>query len=256
MTAPVVPFGARVRAFWRRRDVRGVFLTWLVLTVLLCAFSFVPARIMGTAASPTKQAIESTMTVFTLAASPVAALVWAIALYSLLKWRHRGSVPPPDGPALRSHGLATGIWVGLSSVLCLFLLAWGFVEMQSLAAPAQAADPLVVNVTGQQWVWNFTYPQQGGVQSDQLYLPVDRPVVFHVTSEDVIHSFWVVQLGVKVDANPGHVTQTSVTPDRVGTYDIRCAELCGLLHADMETQAHVVSATDFTSWLRSTGGQH
>ena len=254
MSAPV-PFGARVQAWSRRREVRGVFLTWLVMTVLLCLFAFVPARIMGTPASPTKQAIETTMTVFTLAAAPVAALVWAIALYSLIRWRHRGSGPPPDGPALRTSGIASGLWVGVSSLLCLFLLVWGFVEMQSLSASASASDPLVVDVTGNQWVWDFTYPKEGGVQSDQLYLPVDRPVVFHVTSNDVIHSFWVVQLGIKVDANPGKVTETSVTPDRIGTYDVRCAELCGLLHADMETQAHVVSATDFTSWLRATGGQ-
>ena len=253
MTAPVVPFGARVGAFVRRKDVRGVFLTWLALTVLLCLFSFVPARLMGTPASPTKQAIETTMTVFTLAASPVAALVWAIALYSLVKWRHRGSVPPPDGPALRSHGLATGIWVGVSSVLCLFLLAWGFVEMQSLAAPAQAADPLVVNVTGQQWVWTFSYPGQGRVESDQLYLPVNRPVLFHVTSNDVVHSFWVVQMGIKVDANPGMTTTTNVTPNRLGTFDVRCAELCGLLHADMETSVHVVTPSGYRSWLRSAG---
>jgi cytochrome c oxidase subunit 2 len=235
--------------------VRGVFVIWLVLTVLLCLFSFVPARLMGTPASPTKQAVETTMTVFTLAASPVAALVWAIALYSLIRWRHRGAGPPPDGPALRTSTPASALWLGLSSVLCLFLVVWGFVEMQSVAASASEPDPLVVDVTGQQWVWDFSYPGQGGVESDQLYLPVDRPVVFHVTSKDVIHSFWVVQLGIKVDANPGQVTQTSVTPDRIGVYDVRCAELCGLLHADMETQAHVVSAPDFTSWLRATGGQ-
>jgi cytochrome c oxidase subunit 2 len=70
----------------------------------------------------------------------------------------------------------------------------------------------------------------------------------------VVHSFWVVQLGIKVDANPGQMTKTSVVPDKVGTYDVRCAELCGLLHADMETSAHVVSGADFTSWIAANGG--
>jgi len=78
---------------------------------------------------------------------------------------------------------------------------------------------------------------------------VNRPVVFHVTSKDVIHSFWVVQMGIKIDANPGEVTKTGVVPDRLGTFDVRCAELCGLLHAHMETQAHVVSTTDFAAWI-------
>ena len=71
-------------------------------------------------------------------------------------------------------------------------------------------------MTGQQWVWTFSYPQNGNVESDQLYLPVNRPVVFNVHSEDVIHSFWVVQMGIKVDANPGETTKTSVLPDRLG----------------------------------------
>ena len=110
-------------------------------------------------------------------------------------------------------------------------------------------------MTGQQWVWTFSYPQNGNVESDQLYLPVNRPVVFYVHSEDVIHSFWVVQLGIKVDANPGETTKTSVCPDRIGNYDVRCAELCGLLHADMETNAHVVRPTDFNRWLADNGAR-
>ena len=60
-----------------------------------------------------------------------------------------------------------------------------------------------MDVTGQQWTWTFDYPDSGGVGSDTLYLPVNQRVVFHVTSKDVIHSFWIVQMGVKVDANPG-----------------------------------------------------
>ncbi len=248
------PYGHRARRWLRRPEAKGILGIWAVLTVALILFAFVPARLMGAAASPTKQAVEDTMTVFSLAAAPVAALVWAVAIYSLIGWRHRGSEPPPeDGPAIRGHGPATAIWVGLSSVLCLFLLVWGFVEVQAVSASATSTDPLIVNVTGQQWVWTFSYPQQGNIESDQLYLPVDRPVVFHVTSDDVIHSFWVVQMGIKVDANPGVTTKTSVTPTRLGRFDVRCAELCGLLHADMETSVHVVSPSDFLSWLRSNG---
>ncbi len=253
MSAPL-PLGARVRAWSRRPEIRGILLIWVILTALLCLFSFVPARIMGAPASPTKVAVENTMTLFTLASSPVAAFVWAIAIYSLIRWRHRGSqAPAEDGPAIRTNGPASALWVVVSSVLCLFLLVWGFVEIQAVAASASTSNPLVVNVTGQQWVWSFSYPQEGNIESDQLYLPVNRPVVFHVTSKDVIHSFWVVQMGIKVDANPGETTDTSVTPDKLGRFDIRCAELCGLLHADMETSVHVVSPSDFQSWLRSNG---
>lgn len=249
------PFGNRARNLWQRAETRGVLLLWTALTVVLVAFAFVPSRIMGPPASPTMRAVEDTMTVFSVAAAPVAAIVWAIALYSLLKWRHRGAdAPTEDGPAIRSNGPVTTIWLLVSSVLCVFLLIWGLAEIEAVAKPEAAANPLVIDVTGQQWVWTFSYPGQGNIESDELYLPVDRPVVFHVTSKDVIHSFWIVQMGVKVDANPGATTKTSVVPDKIGVFDIRCAELCGLLHADMETSAHVVKSNDFASWVIANGG--
>jgi cytochrome c oxidase subunit 2 len=84
-----------------------------------------------------------------------------------------------------------------------------------------------------------------------LHLPVDQPVLFHVTSKDVKHSFWVVQMGVKIDANPGYVTETAVTPNKIGTFDIRCAELCGLLHAYMQNKVIVESKADYEKWLAS-----
>ena len=228
---------------------------WLLLTVLLVAFSFVPAHLMGVQASKTEHDIEQTMTVFTMAAAPVAALVWAIAVYSLFAWRHKGNGPPTtDGPALRSNTRATAVWLVASSVLVTFLLIWGLAELPAVATANSAPNPLIVNVTGQQWLWTFTYPGQGDVQSDVLYLPKNRPVVFRVTSEDVVHSFWLVQMGIKVDANPGQITTTSATPERLGTFAIRCAELCGLYHAHMETTAKVVSPADFSSWLTTHGG--
>jgi cytochrome c oxidase subunit 2 len=256
MTSPTVESHGRFRAWWGRPEIHRVVAIWAFMTIALVIFSLnVPARLMGAPASPTMRAVEQTMTVFSVAASPVAAVVWAIGLYSLFAWRHKGGRQPElDGPAIRTDRPTTAIWVIVSSVLCVFLLIWGLAEMQSVAASASARDPLVVDVTGQQWVWDFSYPGQGGVQSDVLYLPVNRPVVFRVTSEDVIHSFWVVQMGIKVDATPGETTSTSVTPDKLGIFDVRCAELCGLLHADMETTAHVVNAASFASWVSANGG--
>ena len=241
----------QIRTWWQRVEIKRIVWTWLGLTVLLMIFALtVPARLMGPAASPTMRAVESTMTVFSVAASPVMALVLAIAVFSLIGWRSRGSEPPiGDGPPIRGNGRVTATWIVLSAGLTMFALIWGLGEMQSLSAEASTPNAMVVNVTGQQWVWTFSYPQNGNVESEQLYLPVNRPVVFHVTSKDVIHSFWVVQMGIKVDANPGEVTKTGVVPDRLGTFDVRCAELCGLLHAHMETQAHVVSSADFAAWL-------
>jgi cytochrome c oxidase subunit 2 len=83
---------------------------------------------------------------------------------------------------------------------------------------------------------------------------VGKPVVFHISSKDVKHSFWIVQMGVKMDANPGYTTELAVTPNKIGVFDVRCAELCGLLHAYMQNQVHVVSKADYDAWLISQGG--
>jgi cytochrome c oxidase subunit 2 len=240
-----------------RVDVKLLLALWGLFTVLGVVFALiVPQHLMGPSASNTMTEVERTFVVFSVASAPVAAVVWAVATYSLMRWRRRGDWKEgdPDGPPLRGHGLATGLWIFLSSGLCLFLLIWGLAALSKVdSAAASSPDPLVVDVTGQQWVWTFTYPAQG-VESNELVLPLNRPVVFKVTSFDVIHSFWVPEMGIKVDANPGMTTTTSTTPDRLGEYHVRCAELCGLLHADMETNATVVSTNDFDTWVAGQGG--
>ena len=263
MTATETPVGAEPprtpaptgRPAWRRPPVLPILVLWLVYTVLLLLFAlFVPARVMGPPASPTMREIESTVTSFSLASAPVAAMVWAILTYSLLVWRYPGKgAPAEDAPPIRGNNKVLATWLVTSTALCLFLLIWGLVVLAPPASVASTATrpPLVVDVTGQQWTWTFEYPGTGHQVSDQLYLPANQPVLFHVTSKDVIHSFWIVEMGVKIDANPGETTTANVTPDRTGTFTIRCAELCGLYHSYMQTPVHVLSSNDFAAWLRT-----
>jgi cytochrome c oxidase subunit 2 len=241
----------------RGSPVRSILAIWAVLTAALEVFAlFVPAHLMGAPASKLMVDIENSVTVFSVAAAPVMAVPWSIALYSVLRWRHRGAGPPTqDGPPLRGNTAAMVTWLVVSSVLCLFLFIWGAVELQSNSAAAAAPDGLVVDVTGQQWLWTFSYPGARGYTSNELYLPVNRPVTFDVTSEDVVHSFWIVEMGAKVDANPGEITSVSVTPDKLGTFTVRCAELCGIYHSYMDARVNVVSDADFQSWLSAHSGQ-
>ena len=82
-------------------------------------------------------------------------------------------------------------------------------------------------------------------------LPVGREIEFHVTSLDVIHSFWAYELGVKADANPGVDNIAFVKPSKLGTFQIRCAELCGLWHGYMFDTGKVVTASQFASWINT-----
>ena len=100
--------------------------------------------------------------------------------------------------------------------------------------------------------WTFNYPQSNGkvVSSKTLVVPVNRQLDIHLTSLDVIHSFWVPEWRIKKDNVPGITTTAIVTPDKVGTYQLICTELCGFGHATMRALVKVVPKAQFESWLR------
>jgi cytochrome c oxidase subunit 2 len=113
---------------------------------------------------------------------------------------------------------------------------------------AKQPDTLIVNVTGQQFTWSFDYPSEK-VKSSELVLPKDRPVEFRIHTKDVLHSFWVPEFRLKSDAVPGLITKIRLTPDRIGHYQVVCAELCGIGHSTMRQNVRVVAKTAFVSWL-------
>lgn len=230
-----------------------IFIIWVVMTAVgVVAGLFAPKRLMPNMLSTQGHTAIVTIVLFTVLAAPVAAMVYAIAFYSLVAWRHKGNgdEPPPDGPPLRGNGPVTVIWLVGSTLLCLVLLVWGLSEFTAEQTPHPNA--LQVDVTGQQWLWTFSYPGTG-VNSRTLVLPVDRPVQFNVTSIDVTHGFWLPQLGVQIDANPDVTTVIQARPDKLGSFVVRCSQLCGLYHAFMWTSGAVVSPASFSQWLQSQG---
>ena len=228
-----------------------LIIIWLALTAItvIGSLTIIP-RLMPRAASNTMHLTILTVVVFSVAAAPVGCLVYAVAAYGLRHWRGgSGDEPPVDGPPLRGNNLITGVWLVVSTLLCVFLLVWGLAALATDDAAASRSS-MTVDVTGQQWLWTFHYPGTS-ITSNSLYLPINRTVTFDVTSLDVVHGFWILQMGVKIDANPGETTTVSVTPNKLGTYDVRCSELCGLYHAYMTAQVHVVTAAQYRSWLAS-----
>jgi cytochrome c oxidase subunit 2 len=259
----------RLREWLSRRYVRHVLIITVVVGFGLLPLSWLMLAAMnqsGGPASTVMEDIQQTIFVFTLVSIPITAFVFAVLLYSLFGWKGKSGDAPPnnDNPAIRTNTVAVITWTVSSSLLAAFLVVWGLIELaditadsygtQSVTGQPRADDALIVNVTGQQWVWTFEYPQYDKVASDILYLPKDRPVLFNVTSVDVIHNFWAVELGVKIDANPGAITQTGVTPNKEGVFNVRCAELCGLHHAYMETEIRVLPSETFDTVMRETAG--
>lgn len=263
------PASHRLREWLSRRYVRHILIITVVVGFLLLPIAWLMLAAMnqsGAPASSVMQDIEQTIFVFTIVSIPITAFVFAVLLYSLFGWKGLSGEAPPnnDNPAIRTNAVAVITWTAASSLLAGFLVVWGLVELADITAESYGTAPvngqvaqenaLVVNVTGQQWVWTFEYPQYDKFTSDVLYLPKDRPVLFNVTSKDVIHNFWAVELGVKIDANPGAITQTGVTPNKEGFFNVRCAELCGLHHAYMETQIRVMKPESFDTFMRESGG--
>jgi cytochrome c oxidase subunit II len=247
--------GERLKKFLRRSDVLQSTLFGLIITgvFIILGGKYYPEW-MPAAMSTDMKAIVKLMTVFTWISAPVCGVVLGIALYSFLN-RHKGDTPPPDGPATRTNGPVVLLWSVVTSALALVAVLYGLTEQNStsLASARNAEDAMVVNVIGSQWAWSFDYPEYG-ISSHELMLPIDRPVSFKVVSVDVNHSFWPVQLGVKVDANKLAETLADTTPTKLGEFDVKCAELCGLYHAYMETTGEVMTEEDFNSWVSTQDG--
>jgi len=243
--------------WWKRTDVKRHAVLWVVLTAVIgYAGTEVQVRAMGAPASEVMANVIHLMRIFTWAAAPVAGFAAALSIGALMGKRHHGDFPPPDTEhAIRNSPRAIALWIVVSALMCLFALVVGLIALQKDNTSLLDAKATHVNVVGQQWVWNFDYPGDGGVRSQVLHLPVNQPVVFRVTSKDVKHSFWIVQMGIKIDANPGEYTETAVTPNKIGTFDVRCAELCGLLHAYMQNKVIVQSKEDYAKWLASQPNQ-
>lgn len=239
--------------------IRRVVIIWIVASVILIILWLALAQfILPAAQTDLDSADNFTFLVLTVLGIPVAMFVFVFLGYSLYFFRTPGR-PTEDGIPLQPSSGVQISWLGVTSLLCLFLVIWGmFAFYQESEAATTANNTLIVNVTAQQWQWTFNFPQYNVTSegAQLIELPVNRPVVFHVTSEDVLHGFAIRALGVRVDANPGEITSTAVvTPTQLGSDAVQCVELCGLYHSYMWEAVNVVSVDDFNSWIANQGGQ-
>jgi cytochrome c oxidase subunit 2 len=176
-------------------------------------------------------------------------IVEGALVYAVLRFRQK---PGDESDAAPIHGNNTleVVWTLIPAVIVAII---GVYSYRVLTDVERLPDnPLVVRVIGQQFVWQFEYPESD-VTSSVLHLPVDQPVQFQIESRDVIHSFWVPEFRVKRDATPGQIDELVLTPSKIGRYPIRCAELCGPGHASMVSEVVVESEADFQAWIAAGG---
>jgi cytochrome c oxidase subunit 2 len=174
-------------------------------------------------------------------------LVEGALVYAALRFRRRTG---DDSDAVPVHGnnALEILWTLIPAAIVVFVGIYSVQVLQEIERPED--NTLVVEVVGRQFNWEFHYPD-ADVSSSDLHLPVNQPVLFQITAEDVIHSFWVPEFRAKRDATPGQVAELRMTPNRIGTFPIRCAELCGPGHAGMISQVIIEDEPTFSSWLEA-----
>jgi len=181
----------------------------------------------------------------------VGIIVLALAGYIFWKYKDRGQEIPVQG-----HGKPY-MEITLTVVPALILSVVGIFTFRTIFDLAETQDTeIVINVTGQQWWWEYDYPVQPElginqpiVTSGQLVFPAGTKVLLRETSRDVIHSYWIPALNGKKDAVPGRVHLLRLEADEPGIYAGQCAEFCGLSHANMRMEAVALSKEDFARWV-------
>jgi cytochrome c oxidase subunit 2 len=228
-----------------RRGIAQLVAVGVVMAVLVgivaVAFQWLP-----TSASEEFDRIQDVFWLATVISIGIFALVSAVIVFSVWKWR----VSPDDdtdGPPIHGHTGLEILWTAIPTVLVIIIAV---VSTVVLARNGEAGNrPLEVTAIGQQFAWKFAYPDYGDFTTGELVLPVGEEARFTMQALDVIHSFWVPNFGQKMDAVPGIETTILVTPTRTGEFEVVCAELCGLGHATMRAKARVVTRAEFDDWI-------
>ncbi len=232
----------------RARRVFSVALTAVLMLALAACATEYPNTTFGRNTEFNRQ-IDDLWDMLLLLGTIVFIIVEAILVYAIWRYRYREGSPEPK----HVHGNTTLeiAWTLIPAII-LVVIAVPTVKTIFKTQAKAPAGALEVEVIGHQWWWEFRYPQLGVVTANDLYLPIGRTVNFSLKTVDVLHSFWVPQLGGKRDLINNHVNHLWWTPDSVKqavAWNGFCAEYCGDSHANMRFRSFVVPKADFDSWV-------
>ena len=223
----------------------GIF---VIIVAVLMYIGLDSAGLMPAQASAQAVDIDWMWNLELIAISFLFALITVPLVYSLIVFRRKKG-DTTDAGHMEGN---TRLEIAWTIVPLFIVLAYAYIGAVNLA-DTRRVDPqaMVVEVTGLQWSWTFEYPAVNGLRvvSDELHVPVGQQVLLRMTSNDVIHSFWVPEFRIKQDVVPGRITEYRVTPTLEGNYKVRCAELCGTAHYSMEKPVIVSSQEEFETWM-------
>jgi cytochrome c oxidase subunit 2 len=175
--------------------------------------------------------------------SVVLLTVWILLAIVIIKGRRR---PESEASQTRGNLGIEILWTAIPAIIVAVLLILTVHTTLQIALPNRGAQFTSV---GHQWWWEFDFPSEGFKTANEVYVPVDRPVSIDLKSTDVIHSFWVPQMGGKVDMNPGHVNHVRFVPLKTGRYLGECSEFCGVQHGRMRFLFIVTTPEKYSAWM-------
>ena len=201
----------------------------------------------GQAASTAAPKIDDLLNVMIVISSFVFSLVIVMLFYALWKFKAKPG-DESDGEPIHGNTKLEIAWTVIPTIIVLFGAGYSWSVLSDIEKLDK--NPLTVDVFSQQYAWSFGYPGKGIVYvQGEMHVPVNRQIQFKMHAQDVIHSFWVPEWRIKKDNVPGITTTAIVTPDKLGTYQLICTELCGFGHASMRAKVVVESRQDFQKWL-------
>lgn len=225
----------------------------IILTVLIGAFSIVVAifflqhSLIPRPSSTQRGDLDNLMKLLNAIGGIIFVLVIVLLLYIVIVFRRRRR-DTTDGPPQRGFLPLELTWTLIPLAIVISLGVYGGIVLHKMDKANKNNAQQMVYVTAFQWGWQFEYPQYG-VSSFELHMPVDQQVMLHIKSRDVVHSFWIPELGPKQDAVPGMTTMLLLNPTKIGNYHVQCSQLCGLYHAYMTAPAIVSTYSDFEKWI-------
>lgn len=218
----------------------------IVMTAVISAV-MLPISWDGQQASTAAPKIDQLLDVMIVLSAFVFSLVMVMLFYALWKFKAKPG-DESDGEPIHGNTRLEVAWTVIPTIIVLFGAGYSWSVLNDIEEPAK--NPLTVDVFSQQYAWSFGYPGKDNVWSEgELHVPLDRQVHFKMHAQDVIHSFWVPEWRIKKDNVPGITTTAIVTPDKLGTYQLICTELCGFGHSTMRAKVVVETPADFRKWV-------
>lgn len=169
-------------------------------------------------------------------------LITTLMIVFVIKYNRKKN---PKATNVHSNSLLEITWTVIPTILVLILFWYGWVGYKEMVDVPE--DAMNIEVTAQMWKWQFKY--ENGNVTDSLYVPVNKAIKLTLTSNDVNHAFFIPAFRVKKDVYPGTQRIAWFRANKVGKYDIACAEYCGLNHSYMYSKIIVMTESDFKNWL-------